>query len=355
MLRGNLGVLPRTSRLADESYLDFAESFRNIAGYGMFPVVAEVGDAKVKEELGSLDPNLDLEEVKKVFHSTAITPVWQRFMRTDQEMMWRRARQSFLPFADELEARMKAAESKGPGKLTYSHNFVPPEYTREEIHLQPGGYTEDNIGGIVYHYGTKVFYGGMNDQDEMHDELARTMTPPADGKVERILDIGCSIGQATMKLRDYYPDAEIIGLDVGLPLVRYAHMCAVERGINVDFMQGLAEDTGFDDGHFDTVFSYILFHEVAVDKISEIIEEAYRILRPGGTFCIWEFPSASQNLPPSQRFLIDYDSRNNCEPYSPGFVYADFHAILKDAGFTVAPGPKNSNHFLQTLVCTKPA
>lgn len=60
-------------------------------------------------------------------------------------------------------------------------------------------------------------------------------------------------------------------------------------------------------------------------------------------------------MPASARWMIDYDSINNCEPYSPGFVYMDFHKELKDAGFEVAAGPKNSNGFLQTIVATKPA
>lgn len=353
--RGYNGVLPRTTKLSDESYLDFVETFRGIAGYGTFPIVAADGDKAVAEKLGDTDDTTPIEDIKDVINSRPLAATWQRFMRSHQEMMWRRTRGSFEPFMDDLNKAMDEAATKGPGKLTVDPDFETPKYARREIHLQPGGYTDDPIGGIVYHYGTKVFYAGMNDQDELHAEIVDSLTVPEDGKVEKILDLACSIGQATIILKDRYPDAEITGLDVGLPMVRYAHLQAVERGVDVNFIQGLSEDTKFEDNCFDTVLSYILFHEIPVRVIEKTVQEMFRILRPGGTFCIYEFPSAGPNMPASQRWMIDYDSINNCEPYSPGFVYADFHGMLKNAGFETKPGPKNSNGFLQTIVATKPA
>jgi ubiquinone/menaquinone biosynthesis C-methylase UbiE len=352
--RGYNGILPRTTKLSDESYLDFVETFRGIAGYGTYPLVAQTGDAAVGEKLGKTDDKTDIEAIKGVINSLPLPATWQRFMRSHQEMMWRRTRGSFAPFIADLEAAMNEAETLGPGKLIYDPEFHVPDYARREIHLQPGGYTDDPLGGIVFHYGTKVFYAGMNDQDELHAEIVDSLTPPEDGKVDRILDLACSIGQATMVLKDRYPDAEVTGFDVALPLLRYAHWQAVERGIDVNFMQGLSEDTKLDGDSFDMVLAYILFHEIPLDVIKQTVTEMFRILRPGGTFCIYEFPSAGPNMPPSQRWMIDYDSNNNCEPYSPGFVYLDFHKVLADAGFDIKPGPKNSNGFLQTLVATKP-
>ena len=141
----------------------------------------------------------------------------------------------------QLGRRHGPAAVRHPERIHIDPDFVVPEYTRKEIHCQPGGYTDDPIGGAVFHYGTKVFYEGANDQDELHIELAEKATPPADGKVARILDIGCSIGQATTVLADLYPNAEVWGLDVGAPMIRYAHMRAVERDKHVHFTQRLAE------------------------------------------------------------------------------------------------------------------
>lgn len=363
MDRGNIGVLPRPTRLADESYLEFVTSFRNLAIRELFPRVAEGGEAALARALANGQVSapaagkaVPLSTIRSVFQSVPVVPAFQRFVRTQQEMMWRRTRESFYQERASLLARMAAAAEGHPETLHIDPDFVVPEYTRREIHCQPGGYTDDPLGGIVFHYGTKVFYEGQNDQDELHIELATRMTLPADGKVGHILDIGCSIGQATTALRDLHADAEIWGIDVGEPLVRYAHMRSVEQGKPVHFKQALAEATGFADGQFDCVLSYILFHEVTVPAMKQIVAEMFRVLRPGGTFSIYEFPNNDHDqMPASNRFLVDYDSRNNCEPYSPGFVASDFRGILEQEGFVVEDGPALSNPFLQSLVARKPA
>ena len=186
-------------------------------------------------------------------------------------------------------------------------------------------------------------------------ELAELTVKP-EGKCERILDIACGIGQASTALKKLNTDVEIIGLDVALPLLRYAHYRAVDQGIDVTFEQGLAEDMPYEDGHFDAVMSYLLYHEVAEEKIEEIVKEVHRVLRPGGTFSIFDFPNNhGQTLSPSYRFLIDFDSRNNCEPYSVAFVHCDFMGILRRAGFEVTEGPATSNPFLQSIIATKTA
>lgn len=362
MTRGSIGVTPRPTRLADESYLEFITSFRRLAIQEMFPKVAEHGEvalAKALEagEIANPDESepVALSDIRKVFGKNPVTPTFQRFVRTQQEMMWRRTRESFYQDIATVMAEMEAAEAAHPERLHIDPDFTEPDYTRREIHCQPGGYTDDPMGGVVFHYGTKVFYEGFNDQDELHIELAEKATQPADGKVERVLDIGCSIGQATTVLKDLYPHAEVWGLDVGKPLVRYAHARAVSHGKEVHFKQGLAEDSGYPDDHFDMVLSYILFHEVPVTKMKEIIAETFRVLRPGGTFSIYEFPSNDKNqVSASHRFLIDYDSKNNCEPYSPAFVASDFRGIIEAAGFEVEDGPLLTNPFLQSLVARKP-
>jgi ubiquinone/menaquinone biosynthesis C-methylase UbiE len=362
MTRGSIGVTPRPTRLADESYLEFITSFRRLAIQEMFPKVAEHGETALAEalETGAVEKPaegkaLPLSEIRRIFGQNPVTPTFQRFVRTQQEMMWRRTRESFFHDIDAVMGAMEAAEAAHPERIHIDPDFVEPEYTRREIHCQPGGYTDDPMGGIVYHYGTKVFYEGFNDQDELHIELARKAAGPADGAIARVLDIGCSIGQATTVLKDLYPDAEVWGLDVGKPLIRYAHARAVSHGKQVHFKQALAEDNGFPDAHFDMVLSYILFHEVPVARMKDIIAETYRVLRPGGTFAIYEFPSNDKGqVSASHRFLIDYDSKNNCEPYSPAFVAADFRGIIEAAGFAVEDGPALTNPFLQSLVARKP-
>ncbi|MCU0760313.1 MAG: class I SAM-dependent methyltransferase [Steroidobacteraceae bacterium] len=346
------GLLPRTARLADESYLDFVTSFRARAVQQMYPMLEELGNAVVgREHPAGTAPGI--AEIQRSLDALPLVRVWQRFMRSHQEMMWRRTRASIAAEADQWLAAMRDAEARGPGRLLYDPAFVVPDYARVEVHLQPGGYTDDPLGGPVFHYGTHVFYQGENAQDEQHVEMARKAAAPRDGAVRRVLDLACSIGQATVALKQRFPAAETWGIDVALPLLRYAHLRAAERGVDVNFQQALAEQMPFPDRHFDLVLSYILFHEIPWRITERVVPEVARVMRPGGTFCIYEFPNASGSLSPVAQFLIDYDSHDNCEPYSREFVRADFHGLLRDSGFDVAPGPKVANGFLQSIVATR--
>lgn len=352
--RGSIGVLPRPSTLADESYTDFVEAFRDMALMKMFPVVFGAGHAALAAKGIEPTHEVPLEVVNEEFNKVPVAQTWQRFMRSAQEMMWRRTRASFAFDPAGHEAMLKAWETKGPGTLTYAPDFHVPDYARHEIHLQPGGYTDDALGGIVYHYGTKVFYQGYNDQDELHAEVVALSRVPADGKVAHVLEIACGVGQATVKFKDRFPDAQVTGLDVALPVLRYAHMRSAKLGSDVAYVQALAEAMPIADASVDMVMSYIFFHETPVEVMRGVLAEVHRVLRPGGTFSIFEFPShGATPLPPAMRFMIDYDSRDNCEPFSVGFVYSDFRGILAEAGFEVSDGSKPMNDFLQSVVATK--
>ena len=353
--RGFIGTTPRPTTLSDESYLDFVQSFRKLVIREMFPVVAETGQANYDAQRNAGAINDDsIESIAEAFEEIPVTRSFQRFVRSQQEMMWRRSRESLLRVADQHARDLDAAEHSGPSTLEADESFVTPGWARQEIHLQPGGYTEDPIAGLVFHVGTRAFYEGMNDDDGLHRELAEKLTLPDDGKLSRVLDVGCSIGQASLALKQLHPDSEVCGLDVALPLLRYGMKIANDAGLAIRFRQGLAQDTGYPDEYFDSVLSYILFHETPVDGIPAILEEMHRILRPGGTFCIFEFPNSyGEQLPAPQRFLIEYDSRNNCEPYSIDFVYCNFKGMLAQAGFEIEEGPATMNPFLQSIVARK--
>lgn len=353
MTRGDIGILPRPPRLADDSYLDFAESARMNFRHVLFPIVSDLIDKNVEEKYPDIEP--ELEELRKICDSMPVTRSWRRLMRSHHEMIQRGSRDAFEPEREEMLNAIDEAMSKGPGTITLNPKIEIPDYVLHQIHLQPNSYFGDAMAGIRYLYGTKAFYLGCNNQDELHAEIVNTCKAPEDGKVDNILEVACGIGQATQLLKKRFPDAKVTGLDAAEPMVKYAHWRATLQNSDVDFVQGLAEDSGYAENSFDMVLIYILFHEMPVDVTERVVREVYRMLRPGGEFLIYDFPTARKDFTPSERFLVDYDNRFNCEPYSTGFVACDFDGILKKAGFEVTTGPSNMNGFLQTLSARKPS
>lgn len=104
---------------------------------------------------------------------------------------------------------------------------------------------------------------------------------PLPGK--RILDLGCGKGRFARRLSDL--GAEVIGLDLS------AAMMAGASGIAR--VQGSARHLPFRDASFDAVIAVEVFEHLA--EISEPIQEARRVLRPGGSLLIVDKNHASLN------------------------------------------------------------
>ena len=59
MDRGSIGILPRPTNLADESYLEFVTSFRKLAIQKGFPTLATVGEKALAQAVDRLSPAME--------------------------------------------------------------------------------------------------------------------------------------------------------------------------------------------------------------------------------------------------------------------------------------------------------
>jgi SAM-dependent methyltransferase len=80
------------------------------------------------------------------------------------------------------------------------------------------------------------------------------------------------------------------------------------------------------------VLAMLLFHEVPTAVGRRIVEEAYRVLRPGGTFTILDF-SGDRERDVYSMFFAEMDAADNGEPYLPGYVRSNVEDVMRDAGF----------------------
>ena len=335
--RGSIGSLERMPSLDLESRQNFLTAFRALSQRELGRAARDRVDSLFRER--GLDPEGDppLRQVLSVIGDDPLVAASVHTWVSCQQLTWSTLAEEFHRNADAYLSEMEAADNSGPGKLELNPDTAIPDYARHEIHLQPGGYVGDPFAGHIYHYGTNNFYIGRNDQDEIHAGFAAAIPKPRDGKVLRILDLGCSIGQLTVALKQRFPEAEVWGIDIGAPLVRYGHMRAVELGVDVNLAQRLAEDTKFPDRHFDIVTSYILFHEMPAEISRQVVREAYRVLRPGGVFFPIDFYTGS--APPSknaaQKLRHWWDHRWNNEVWWKEYEDLDLAAAMEQAGFDV--------------------
>lgn len=335
--RGSKGRMERLPTLDVESKHDFVTGFRSF--HGRFNRPASQRIEKLLEEKG-LDPKgqYSMEEVNKLVENDPLVQMSGRTWISNQQITWKVLQDHFHENADAYIAEMEAADNDGPGTLELNPDLELPKYTKHEIHIQPGGYVGDEFAGHIYHYGTNSFYVGAisdNEQDQIHIGTANRLPLPEDGKVKRILDMGCGTGQLTVALKERFPDAEVWGIDAGGPMVRYAHMRARDLDVDVNFAQRLVEDTKFEDGYFDIVTSYIINHELTQDASRQMIAEAHRITRKGGYFYPIDFRSGGDKGRAYGQYRRWWDHRWNTEVWSREYHTLDFEGEIEKAGFTM--------------------
>ena len=281
---GRLIRLPSVDVTSNQAFLTEVRTWVQSAPDGLFRAARARAVEVLKENGLEPDAEIPLQQVAEMMERDTTLMAAARAWLAIQELTWAGVKQLFDSHQDVYLSELRGAEGKGPGSLELNRTLHIPEYAQHEIHIQPGGYVGDPLAGYVYHYGTNNFFLGHNSQDEIQRNVADAAPTPTDRKVRRILDIGCSCGQTTVALKDRFPDAEVWGIDVAGPMVHYAHMRATDLDVNVNFRQVLAEATGFPDGYFDMVVSFILLHEVPNAKNTEIMQEVARVLRSGGTY-----------------------------------------------------------------------
>jgi SAM-dependent methyltransferase len=269
-----------------------------------------------------------------------------RFAEETQDALWQLESDIVRRQLVELEAIASAAPALG--SLSLQPGFVMPrDQTTVDIHRMPGGYwrqssDSDIYAGALYDRGVYVYSGrrwGSNS-----DLFGRVLTRFLFANYPRlspesILDVGCSVGHSTLPYAEAYPDADLFGIDLSAPLLRYAHARAAYQGYAVRFIQADGTDTKFPGNRVDLIVSHILFHELPIEKSRRFLRECYRLLKPGGVMAhidlrpyrsVGDFPA----MQPWEAFAGNLDTVHNNEPYWQAARSANMRDLALSAGFS---------------------
>jgi len=107
----------------------------------------------------------------------------------------------------------------------------------------------------------------------------------------RALDVGCGSGSLVVKLAKSSADSTVTGVDSwGRDWEYSKELCEDNARIEgvaarTAFLEHSGAALGFADGSFDAVVSCLTFHEIGgVERKSDGVVEALRVLRPGGRY-----------------------------------------------------------------------
>ncbi|WP_298503813.1 class I SAM-dependent methyltransferase [uncultured Maribacter sp.] len=280
-----------------------------------------VEPAFVKEKERSI---ASVEELNEAISKDSHYQIWSSLRRSTMEMRQQAGRSIVLRQAEEL--RDKAAElNKGKATLVLDANCKVPEYLLAvDNHLMPGSYHTELIEGDVTpaaNYDSGIFVTTAGLLGRYNDGGGKAITSWVkktypDFAPKRILDIGCGMGHNVLPIARAFPNAEVIAIDTGAPMLRYAHARALDLGVtNVTFMQMDAAKTIFENESFDWIQSTMFFHETGGKSIYKIMDEVYRLLKPGGLTLHIEQPQYTDDMSLFEKFIRDWDALNNSEPY----------------------------------------
>jgi SAM-dependent methyltransferase len=337
-------MLPRTT--ADEfSRQEFVKSLKFHLATKVAPGNKLAYKTRVEPQFEKQQgrPPKDYHEVRKAMDGEAYFQFWGALQRNSQEMMWKSTQQPVERLLPDLVSSAKD-HAKTLGSLTLNADLEIPRYHRlVDIHCMPGGYhtefTQDDVAnGAVYDRAVYIYAMGRMgpfNSDIGDTTIAMIKQRYPDLKPKRILDMGCTVGHSTVPYADAFPGAEIHAIDVGAPVLRYAHARAEALGKPIHFSQQNAEKTNFPDGHFDLIVSHILVHETGNSAMRNIMKEAHRLLAPGGVIAHAETPPY-RDMDAFDGFILDWDTRNNNEPYWGASHEIVASKIASESGFDPA-------------------
>ncbi|MCU0760876.1 MAG: class I SAM-dependent methyltransferase [Steroidobacteraceae bacterium] len=239
-------------------------------------------------------------------------------------------------------AREAAARNPAGGSLRVDPTLEVPRYVSAlDVHLAPGWvhaeHTADDVAqAAVVAFGGKVFTGHHPFRKRagvVAESIGAWVKERYPGFApRRILDLGTTNGKNLLPYADAFPGAELHGIDVGAPVLRYAHALAEHEGVAAHFSQQNAERTDFPDGHFDLIVSSFFLHEIPVKATRNVLRECHRLLAPGGVMCHMELPDEG-SVSAYENFFWNWDTHNNNEPYYTSFRAQKPAELCAEAGF----------------------
>jgi SAM-dependent methyltransferase len=341
---GRHGVYPELTH--DEiARFNFLAQMNRALSTRIMPGVKEAFDARVEPAFNKAHKRgfKDRHEVRKALLEDPMFQWWSALRRATMENRQQAGRWVTLRQADALNSKAEAL-TKGGKQLKLDPNVKLPRYVEAvDHHCMPGSYHTELVAGDVtgaanYDSGIFATTGGMlglyNDGggQALAQWLKREMP---DLKPKRILDLGAGLGHNVVPIAQAFPDAEVVAVDVGAPMLRYGAARAASMGVNnIVFVQADAADLKqFADESFDLIHTCMFLHETSMTSMPKIFKETHRLLKPGGVVLHVEQPQYAPDMPLFEQAMRDWDAFYNNEPFWTKMHEIDLDGFMVKSGF----------------------
>ncbi|MGB3574133.1 MAG: class I SAM-dependent methyltransferase [Phormidesmis sp.] len=224
-----------------------------------------------------------------------------------------------------------------------------PTYYVQNFHHQTDGYFS-KISADMYDLQVEVLFNGT--AAPMRRRILaplkqHLMSMPVDTRSSpqsrKVLDIACGTGNSLTLINQAIPQSALYGVDLSPAYIRKAseNLANVKGNVPAQLIQANGEALPFVDEFFEATTSTFLFHELPADARQNVIDEAFRVTKPGGIFVICDSVQATDS--PEFAPLMENFPAMFHEPYYRNYISDDLVARLESAGFT---DTKTFNYFM---------
>jgi ubiquinone/menaquinone biosynthesis C-methylase UbiE len=283
------------------------------------------------------------DEVREAMKKDSYYQTWSALRRNTMEMRQQNGRTITLRQAQQLAEKAEKLNKRNPDTLKLKGDVPVPHYlTIMDNHCMPGSYHTELFPGDVSNaanYDTGLFVTTAGGLGRLSDGGGKAISQwvlshHPEFKPKRILDVGCGLGHNSLPIAQAFPDAEMVAIDVGVPMLRYGHARAQALGVNnVTFMQLDAANTGFADESFDWIQTTMFLHETSFKAIHRIMHEIFRMLKPNGLTLHIEQPQYTPEMSLYEQTMRDWDAFYNNEPFWGVMHDIEPIDLMAEAGF----------------------
>jgi ubiquinone/menaquinone biosynthesis C-methylase UbiE len=147
------------------------------------------------------------------------------------------------------------------------------------------------------------------------------------GEGHRVLDLGCGTGTLAIQIKRRYPGCHVVGIDVDPRILGIAAGKARRAGARIDLARGSATALPYPSDGFDRVVTSLVFHHLGNEDKRRALEEARRVLRPGGVLLL-----ADLGKPHAPAMLLASVAAGWFEE-TRAHVAGELPSLLRQAGF----------------------
>ncbi|NEP15387.1 MAG: class I SAM-dependent methyltransferase [Leptolyngbya sp. SIO4C1] len=216
-----------------------------------------------------------------------------------------------------------------------------PDYYVQNFHHQTDGYFSD-LSANLYDLQVELLFNGSA------DPMRRRLLKPLKQHIDRlqasqqintstpqpvkVLDIACGTGRTLKLMRETLPAAALYGVDLSPAYLRKANQLLSQTdGTLPQLIHANAEALPYLDSYFEAVSSVFLFHELPAAVRQTVIDEAFRVVKPGGVFIICD--SIQQEDSPQFAPMMENFPAMFHEPYYRHYTTDNITERLSSAGF----------------------